>query len=606
MQGKPALKSLLILLHLLGLCLNFTVAVWTTSFAVSGDYYIQTLNNSFYKTSLATSTLKNASLSLNIVGTSLKLLKSPPSGSSIVRTDDNSIYALYGSCGTKWQISQYSLSQNAWTEISTLHSSAPDYHQGSILFANDNHVYIFGGSCLNRSDDVATFYNTLTAFSSDSHNFSSPLNMNPPVALQDASVVVIQNEAILFGGLAAKGWIGMNQLAIWQSSSWSYKSVTGSSFIDSRTGAITAVSVNNSKVVINGGFVDGRVASPSMAVLEMGVNKWSWNQPTASSYPVLQGAVMLPGDVLLGISNNTQPQVILLNITSWSYLKSYDLSTLTQAIAAAQTTTTTQTSISTTNSKQLTKGSIAAISTSSSVAGIVIVATLVAYLIRRRARRRPLGPLTPESDQGKFFPSPYLNDKDDHCVDSDAASTTTWEERRREFIQNYSGITNDHDDDKLKNNQKEVMETDNDSTKTIFGFKRKSLQSLTRGSKWTSSLTGDRRSTASSSDSSNFRRRSSGPINGLGIASTESEKSIPDENDNTDDDIYKLFKDREVQVLVSTTRKGKLRITNPDDHIDEDGNVQKVSDENVSRKSSVASKTRWLIGGSSTTPEQNQ
>ncbi|KAK9386430.1 hypothetical protein V1515DRAFT_587313 [Lipomyces mesembrius] len=599
----------------------------TNSFHLSSGYYIQTADNSFYKAIISDGVSpSNSTLIDNLSKGSIVQLSTPPSNSSIILGHDNIIYAFYGTCGSTFQVATFDNQSNAWTNLSV--PNGPSYRAGSVLFRDTtslSFIYSFGGYCSDSSTNSIEYYNTLSAFDLDTYKFTEPSNANPPVALRDASAITTDQATILFGGRAAGGWIGMNQLAIWEASSWSYKTVQNSTAVDSRTDPILAMNEAGTKVVISGGFVDGRDADPTLLVLELsdGNGAWSWVTPSVNHYPTLQGAIMLPGDIMLGITSDTEPKAVLLNISSWTYLSSYTQSGMTAATATSQS--------SSSSHDQMSNGSIAAISTSTTIAAIVLLFTIFAFVYKRRRRSRPLGPLTPESNQGIFLtPSSYNRNKPSESDGaSDVGSVNTWRERRKSWIKKYSDIFGplNNDDTNRSALADPTADTslhsavsapgdgltfgddsglDKNSESTFFGIGRRSLRSfksLHRSSKWTngSKLTGDSRSTGDrrTGGLQGFRRRSSGAHSlGLGLISADGGEESPKTEVENDDDIYELFKNREVQVLVSTTRRGKLRITNPDDDVGESDtkNTKEKSDSSLSRLNSTSSKTRWLVG----------
>ncbi|KAK9369534.1 hypothetical protein V1509DRAFT_461475 [Lipomyces kononenkoae] len=591
----------------------------TNSFQLSNNFYFQAYDNSFYKAVVsATVYPSNSTLSTNINNGSILRLSTPPSNASIALGHDNIIYAFYGICGSAIQVATFDDNSNTWTDL--VITDAPSYRAGSILFMDTSStslIYIFGGYCSGSTADSIVYYNTLSAFDVDTHTFTQPSNSNPPVALGDASAITTPLATILLGGIAAGGWIGMNQLAIWEAASWSYRTVQNSTSVDSRTDPIVVLNEAGTKVVISGGYVEGREASPTLSVLELSDSNgaWFWDTPNLENFPPLQAAVMLPGDVMLGITGGADQETLLLNTSSWTYLSTY-----TQSAMTAATSTAKPASIS---RDQLSSGSLAAISTSTVIAVIVLLVTIIALVYKRRRRARPLGPLTPQSDQGFFLsPTRHIAKPLENDRASDVGSVATWTEQRKSWIKKYSDIFGGPNNNGGNNDEKsspasalssgptfsENCDPARNSSSTLFAIGRSSLrgfQSLRTSAKWTttdvSKLTGDRRSTGNRrSGLQGFRRRSSGGHSlGLGLMTANGGEELSKTGVENDDDIYELFKDREVQVLVSTTRRGKLRITNPDDDADESdptNALDEKSDSPLTRLSSTSSKTRWLVG----------
>lgn len=468
----------------------------------------------------------------------------------------------------------------------------------------------------------------------------------------------------------------MSQLAIWEQSSWSYRSVKNSNNIDSRTNPLVVLSNAAEFVVVSGGLVDGRTADPNLVVLDISDGSWEWLQPTVEGgFPAsLLGAAMLPGDILFAITNSTYSEVVLLNTTSWKYLSSYSKSSLKAGLAidSAAAASATATATVAQSHSNLSGGSIAAISTLSVVAAAVIAYLIYSYIYKRRRMRRPLGPLTPNSDQGIFLPSSF---DEKPLEDDDNESVTTWEEKRKTWIKKYSGVAfgddpivagvnamagtseqdpasatgpmmmhipsptatpfgetatdrlnrrpirlaNERSMDRSLGNELTESTTETESNRsaspTIFGLGKKGFRSLRKSTRSISSGASASSVGASitGSLSRGFRRRVSGGPQNTGLSILEGRGSIQQTDNSSDikpadddDDLYELFKDREVQVLVSTTRKGALRITNPDEDQEQVPAssstsrplppVPPVPPVPVARLNSTSSRTRWLTG----------
>ncbi|KAK9468195.1 hypothetical protein V1512DRAFT_258954 [Lipomyces arxii] len=476
------------------------------SFQSVDSVYLHTTNNTFFRVS---ATIANASLASNLESGAITQLSSPPLNSLITPANDSSIYAFYGSCGSPIKVAQYNTSVDVWSDLSV--TNAPMYHQGSSLFTDpaSSAIYVFGGACPTKTSSI--YYNSLCAFNPTSHAFSIPSNPNPPVPLRDAVAVTTNTEVVLFGGMASAGWIGMNQLAVFDSE-WSYTLVADASAIDSRTDPILAISEDKSLIVLTGGYVDGRHANPNLLMLNISQQAWAW-ETISFTMSYVQAIAILKQNVILALTNATEPDILLIDINNWSYVSSFSTNHMA-------------------HSSTLSPGSIAAISTSTVLAVLLILASVMYIMYRRRNQRRTQGSMTPDSNDGVFLW---------HRKQNSTGSATSWEERRRSWLNKYSD-PNPVEKEKLQ---------PSDLTASI----RTNLRSL------------------------HNRRRSSTSV-GLGVNMS---KTVPPAE--ADEDIDELFRDREVQVLVSTTRRSKLRITNPD--------PSTVIEEQIPQK------MRWLVGDES-------
>ncbi|KAK9447131.1 uncharacterized protein V1518DRAFT_117400 [Limtongia smithiae] len=630
MTGACSARLRLVHLTLAVAHLLLPAAAWTTSFNISDAYYLQTSDNYFYRTALSSSVaLANSSLYTNINSGALEELKAPPANSSVALGGDGNIYAFHGYCGSDLKVARYDTDVDSWSTLNVSSSYTPLYHVGSVIFTDETAgslIYVFGGACHFSNSSSSTFYNDLTAFDYSTSQFTDPANTNPPIALCNSTSVSTNGSSILIGGVAAAGWVGMTQIAVWEDDSWTYKTagVDSDTTIDSRTGAIAVVNDLGTAAVISGGSVDGRAADPALLKLTIGEgSEWTWAEPSMSGdYPDLIGAVMLPGNILLGLTNTTSRQLVLLNTTTWTYTETYTQQTLTTALqlalAAKRASNEAHDSDSVAHSS-LSKGSIAAISTTSVVAGILLLIVLRFFYIRareKRRRRRPIGSLSPDSSEGVFLPERFDEQPISDGLD-DTASVTTWEEKRRTWLKKYSNVaTEDPTSDVLVTPPASVYSgtapktrhsdslsharissysavseplqdiSDNNSMtsvssrKKLFGgiSTRNSIKSVRSSLRVSSSGGPTRTSTLTGGSMIGFRRRSSGhqrvrsgAYTGLGITTLNENRMSSGTfvDENGDDNLDNYFKDRDVHVLISTRRRGQLRITNPDDQDDE-------------------------------------
>ncbi|KAK9459190.1 uncharacterized protein V1516DRAFT_629167 [Lipomyces oligophaga] len=643
------------------------VSAAATAFNISDTYYLYSSSNVFYSAAVSSAvSLSNSTLASNVDSAAISVLAQPPDSSSLILGPDGAVYAFHGYCSSgKFHISTYSIANDSWSELELTDSTNSSYRKGSIYFnsqdSRDPLIYIFGGVC--SSDGELSYSNSLSAYNSSSSSFVSTDNPNPPIALAYAAAVSVNNQTVMMGGKAFAGWIGMSQLAIWDDLTWSYQTVNTDGQIDSRTAALALANQLGTEIIVIGGYVDGRAASPTMVKLDIGSDNWSWSIPEiASSLPNVTAATILPGEILLGITSGTSPEVFLLNITTWSYISSYSSTTLQTALKlldqqlAGRLSSSNSSTSSQSLHNHLSKGILAAIIVCSVIAGISCFVLLFVVLFKWYNKYRQSVSITPNTDKGMFLPSnfnqrPLENDETDSYSDNDGASTTTWEEKRRRWIKHTleepqaefaAGIGSNEpgtssrecdsgnnsrlsaNDDSVRMNRNSVISSittsstaSNESRKALFGINRNSLKSFRSGRKsavpnsQVQGLTGD-------SAFRGFRRRSTNgrmTLSGAALASnrpltaTASSTTTADIGDD-DDVLYEMFKDREVQVLVSTRRKGQLKVMNPDEAPQSpssqqrpgtsDSQISRISERPESSSSSTTKRTRWLVGSPTT------
>lgn len=220
-------------------------ALWSTLY--TSDHltaYVHLTNNSL----LAVGPANESSLQMREIA-------QPPVNSTLAIAANNTLLAFSGSsfC-SPLKVSVYSQKKNSWTNIdfNQSYSHVPRYKEYSLYISSpeSSSVYIYGGrnltdSCTNYiTDDVYSSSDSESVLVSheifklnlSNYTFESMDTATSPTEMFGAGVLRISSTSSLFvGGKASRGWVGMNQLALWEYSSWTFVSTSNSRKVDSRT-----------------------------------------------------------------------------------------------------------------------------------------------------------------------------------------------------------------------------------------------------------------------------------------------------------------------------------------------------------------------------------
>ncbi|KAA8902500.1 hypothetical protein TRICI_005861 [Trichomonascus ciferrii] len=245
---------------------------------------------------------------VSVSDTSYRLLSSPPAGSRVVVShggggivlafhpqprDHTSEKKRDASCPEELQVSKYGNNSDTWE---TIVSSSLIPFNSTVWDQTADSVYLFGGV-----DCSGHYSSQLYAFNVTASEFYMPQNTNPPTELVHGSAVRLENsaaEALLVGGKAPDGWIGMNQVAVFASDTWSFKSVANSSNVDARANP-RLLHLSDDRLLIFGGSVAGRDPKPYLVELDMA--SWSWKEVPLQLQDTPLGATVI-GDKLIVVS----------------------------------------------------------------------------------------------------------------------------------------------------------------------------------------------------------------------------------------------------------------------------------------------------------------
>lgn len=567
----------------LGALASTAQALWSTLYSTDGSsiyIYLQdgTLLN--YNSSSTT----GSSLSKTDILSGLNLLASPSTNASLALDSKLGLWSVSpsGSCGASpIVVDKYDSSNNEWAQVATSNKNWATYNS-SVWLANDGSddiIYIYGGICGSQiSDD-------LYAFNTSNHEFFEPSVGTSPAALYDTSVVQLSNtSSLLIGGKSTDGWIGMNQLALWETDSWTFKSVSNYSGIDSRTNSLV-LPVDTNTVLVLGGDVSGRLSNPQVAAISISKDSsFSWTAPSeslgiVSDVSTISGAFSLFGSLItIGSFSDDQASDLQLydsqslqSVSSVAVVSSAKSSskvasssaTGTPTSAAASSvsaTSSASSSSSSTSSTPISKGGIAAISTIVPLGIFGGVAAIAVFFIRRKKRQqiipyqKGLSPASSFQGFGQYFvdpnPNPWYS-----AADGDNNSINSWNQKRAQYDQQHNS--------RLSMESIDVpLPVHAPGTQLEPEMEQRPFSPESRRS----SFYPDSVVAPTSPRTLSHYQNGSGGLDNL------------EEN----------YDERDVQVLVSSRRRTRLVIANPDiDSVDPDQSAS-----NLSRSSSNYSSTR--------------
>jgi hypothetical protein len=456
------------------------VAAWATLYSSSNDVaYLHLRNNAVLQIFADDAGAPNR-------------LPDPPNNASLVLTLDDRLLAFYGTSFCEaLKVVQYNSTDKVWNPVS-VSGFVPNYLSQSIYMASPSSdlVFIYGGRNLSSAchtsyiQDPSTIYdsrisyvasNEIKAFNVTNNSYKSIKTASSPTAMFAAGVMRMPfaSSSLLVGGKAQNGWIGMNQLALWEYSSWTFISTANSARVDSRTnplvlplnspaGQLSSKATNSSLVL--GGKVNSHVSLPYFVGLDLDpVSGWSWNanlnQTLISSPEKILGAVTFENtlitimdkgsetkdttDVIERRDVNLNYQINYFNMTSWTKANGFTPSIsstdtmASESASAAVHPKPSKTEESSPPSEAAATKKIA-LSTVLPVSFFFVGAALTGVFLYRRKKRkeedlipapRPLS-LSPYLGGASSLEQQMLNSQSSG-PDRDTASFQSWTEKRR-------------------------------------------------------------------------------------------------------------------------------------------------------------------------------
>ncbi|PRT56850.1 hypothetical protein B9G98_04470 [Wickerhamiella sorbophila] len=245
-------------------------------------------------------------ISASDVQSLLTPISAPPDNSQLVVTDDGTLMAVWGNEGCKNSpiyISEYSESADSWTQIAQ--SSGNWYLEGAVVWCDwsADVIYYYGGDCNGKITRDFYGYNV----SSGTFGKASASPMPREMAYAQA-ITLDRTSTVMVGGKANNGWLSMQQVAFWEYKSWTYRSVSDFSGIDSRDSPLVLplwLATGNEAPVVTqllviGGTVNNRAAKPDCVMLEFNnTDGWAWSKTSIDA----DGSFLTLYDSLVNFQN---------------------------------------------------------------------------------------------------------------------------------------------------------------------------------------------------------------------------------------------------------------------------------------------------------------
>lgn len=640
--------SVLVPLLLLFLKSLAAVAAWATLYSSSNDVaYLHLRNNAVLQISADDAGAPNR-------------LPDPPNNATLVLTLDDRLLAFYGtSFCDSLKVVQYNSTNKAWNPISVT-GFVPNYLSQSIYMTSPSSelVFIYGGRNLSSAchtsyiQDPSTIYDSrisyiasdeIKAFNVTDNSYKSIKTASSPTAMFAAGVMRMPSasSSLLVGGKAQNGWIGMNQLALWEYSSWTFISTANSARVDSRTnplvlplsspaGQLSSKATNSS--IVLGGRVNSHVSLPYIVGLDLDpVSGWSWNadlnQTLIPSTEKILGAVTFENTLITITDKESETkdtedvierrdvdlnyQINYFDMTSWTTTNGFTPSasstdtTASESTSAATHPTPSNNDESSSSSQGATTKKIA-LSTVLPVSFFFVGAALTGIFLYRRKKRkeenlipvpRPLS-LSPYLNGASSLEQQMLNSRSSG-PDRDTASFQSWTEKRRiyeeqehfqqqyahHYQQPYMAINSQNGSTSADLGVVSIGEGNSDYDSPFenvihhddciplhplpsldYQPQPRRANTLRQASESIVNYFKSKRSASSATAPASYQRS----VSATSFAQDISDMQIPHSSlgrheavaMNEEDDEF--FEGRDVQILVSSKRRTRLRVVNPD------------------------------------------
>ncbi|CDK24353.1 unnamed protein product [Kuraishia capsulata CBS 1993] len=214
--------------------------------------------------------------------TLITTIASPPSDAKLVSNVGlhDGLFAVYPNEDYTLEIQWYDAAQDLWKNLS-LSDTFEFYSDSSYLTGDDEFLYVYGGSSLLDS----SVSNRLLKIDLASGEVSTAnTTVTPANFYGAASVPLDESTTLVVGGKSSSGWVGLTQLALWEYSTWAFREVSSTSTINSRILPLVlpvmkfpdndSMSFEADSVLMIGGNLSSSYSSPSFASLTL--SNWSW------------------------------------------------------------------------------------------------------------------------------------------------------------------------------------------------------------------------------------------------------------------------------------------------------------------------------------------
>ncbi|ODV68079.1 hypothetical protein HYPBUDRAFT_161545 [Hyphopichia burtonii NRRL Y-1933] len=320
-------------------------------------------------------------------------------------------------------------------------------------------IYIYGGYC----DETNKPTNRLLSFNVSLGKFSNITTSTKPQAFFGANNLLAPDPQtqLIIGGETNQGWLNMYQLAVWDfDSGWTSKTIesSDSSKINSRRFALVLPIFNQlednkistftdyynvEEVLLLGGQLGNTDSSPLFAKLSLDSNQWSWSSlnETNLDYDEIIGAATI-FDTLVIINSTASNSK---RDTSY-HLSLYNTSNLKLVSSVKENTPSPKkTSSSSKSVKDIQKKAI--LGTVIPVTSIALAIVAGIFIMKKRKQAKQSEELeTIDYQFGNYYDQQsivYHNDNDTSST-LDVASIDSWVKKRQEFEENRNKIRNSY------------------------------------------------------------------------------------------------------------------------------------------------------------------
>lgn len=516
------------------------------------------------------------------------VIQAPTKGNYSLALANGELYAIYSNAtdSSRLAISKLDMNSNSWDIISytsTL-SSGIEYYLGSsimtILNTDDNYenFFIYGGSYNNSITSRLLEFNTGTETLGESVISISPTGF---YGAGNSILDPASNGNIVIGGKASTGWVSMFQIAVWEYQSWTFKTVTADFSVNSRTNALVLPVYSDNSIndfLVIGGELNDDLSSPYVLNLNV-ANEWKWSNLTGvGDFDIYDsiGSVVI-NNTLISIEvdnsgkrsgnyiyklydiNNSFNTIDILNIEA---SQADDVSEVTKTVTSVMSSSSDS---STLELSEQSKHQIEAAKkkqTTITVAVVVPIVTIIIILIISYFLIKKYKTGSIFIDTSSTINSDSSSTKDEiykEINEIDNQSISSWNQKLNEL-----NLSN------LKYNDNE-----NKSTETFtFENNSKPLTKLKNVYKINSSI---RKSHEAFANPEDYKDKME--INNFSDETINDDKYHNILNNKEEDKIDEFLNSRDVQVLVSSKRRSKLRITNPDLSDEDIKSISESSDE---------------------------